>query len=221
MRVRHRGLIATGLALAALLAACGSTTSTAPRGDAAATSANAAVAAEASAEDIAFTRSMIPHHAQAVEMADMALSKSDSPEVRLLATKIKDAQGPEITMMGDWLSSWNRRSSPGGLPHADESGTPGLEHDMPGMDENMPGMDHDEPGMGMMSADDMDALAAAQGPAFDRMWLERMIEHHQGAIAMADSVLTHSSNPDVVALAKAVASGQAGEIQTMRTLLAG
>ena len=73
---------------------------------------------------------------------------------------------------------------------------------------------------GMMSTDDMQSLADAQGADFDRMWLEMMIAHHQGAMSMAEQLKGASSNPDVTKLASAVMTEQQAEIDTMENLLA-
>jgi uncharacterized protein (DUF305 family) len=142
---------------------------------------------------------MIPHHQQAVEMADLALLRVTSPEVKQLAEQIKAAQDPEIEMMSMWLQRWG---APMGMGE-DHSG-----HDMGGM--NMSGMMNDE---------DMQTLANAKGADFDRMWLEMMIAHHQGAISMAEQVKDSSSNAEVVTLAGAVITGQNVEIDTMQKLL--
>lgn len=153
--------------------------------------------------DIIFAQLMIPHHEQAVQMADMALKQSSAPDVLQLAQQIKDAQDPEIQQMRGWLGTW-------GAPER--------------MD-GMHGMDHGDMDMGgqsaggMMSSEDMSALMNAQGSDFDQMWLEMMIEHHQGAIAMAESVKQKSQNSDVIALSNNIISAQQAEIATMQRLL--
>jgi uncharacterized protein (DUF305 family) len=154
-----------------------------------------------SADDIAFAQLMIPHHQQAVEMADLALAHATSPDVKALATQIKAAQGPEITTMSGWLTAWGQPTS---MPTSS---------DMDGMD--MGGMSES----GMMSDQDMSALAAATGTAFDRMWLQMMIAHHQGAVGMADQVVAHGTNAEVKKLAQSVIDGQTAEIVTMKKLL--
>jgi uncharacterized protein (DUF305 family) len=154
--------------------------------------------------DITFAQLMIPHHEQAVEMADMALEQASTPEVRQLAQEIKGAQDPEIKLMRSWLKAW------------------GAPEEMEGMD----GMDHGGMDMGgqsaggMMSDEDMSGLMEAQGVEFDRMWLEMMIEHHEGAIEMAKAVKEQSQNPEVLALADAIISAQEAEIAVMEQLLA-
>ena len=143
--------------------------------------------------DVEFAQMMIPHHEQAVEMATLALENGTASEdVKGLAQQIQGAQDPEIRTMKGWLSQWG----------ADESAGP---------------MDHGSGGM--MSDDDMSSLADASGDEFDRMWLSMMIEHHQGAVDMAQDVLDTTANPDVKQLATAVVEGQQKEIATMEDLL--
>lgn len=156
--------------------------------------------------EVAFAQSMIPHHEQAVEMADLALNPKyeASPQVQQLATQIQQAQGPEIDQMTQWLQQW-------GAPTA-------------AADHNMPGMDHDMGGMvmsGMMSPKQMAKLRQSRGQKFDELWLSMMIEHHQGAIEMAQQVEAGSSNPQVQALAEQIIAAQQAEIATMQELLAG
>lgn len=197
---RILALTAAALVGGALLAGCGSSTADpqAPQ------SSPAQGAVDAASEaDVAFAQLMIPHHAQAVEMADIALQQGTSPDVLGLAEQIKAAQDPEIQQMRGWLSAW-------GAPEQMDGADSGHgDMDMGGMSAS-----------GMMTTDDMNALMNATGGEFDRMWLQMMIAHHQGAIQMAEQVLAESSNPDVTALANAVVSGQTAEIDTMQKLLA-
>lgn len=146
--------------------------------------------------DVEFTTMMIPHHEQAVVMSDMALARADvSPEVRKLATEIKAAQGPEIEKMTGWLSAW---------------GEPAPTHDATDMAGH---------GDGMMTAEDMSALEAARGGEFDEMWLQMMIEHHEGAVTSSEKVLTTTENPEVKQVAQSIVDSQESEIATMRGLL--
>ena len=200
MKTRPFAITASS-ALVVLLAACGAPHASSPASTGgSATSSSVGSVANVSDADVSFAQLMIPHHQQAVEMADLALSRKTSPEVKQLAEQIKAAQGPEIEMMSTWLEGWGAPMAMG----EDHSG-----HDMGGMDMS-----------GMMSDDDMQALADAQGAEFDRMWLEMMIAHHQGAISMAEQVKGASSNADVTSLAGAVMTGQAVEIDAMQKLLA-
>ena len=194
-------LIVPVVALAAFgLAGCSSGTT-----DATSTpTASASVAASTgSATDIAFAQSMIPHHQQAVQMADLALASGAqaSPEVTALAEQIKQAQDPEIAQMTGWLQGWG---APTAMPNMDQGG-----HNMGGMTV-----------AGMVTQQQMDQLMSARGKDFDTMWLQMMIEHHQGAISMADQVKANSSNPQVTAMADQIISAQQAEIATMQELLA-
>jgi uncharacterized protein (DUF305 family) len=207
-------MTAAGLALAATLTGCAATsenTATAPGSPAASAGMMDGSTAEAtgSTADIAFAQLMIPHHQQAIEMADLAATNATSPEVKALAAQIKAAQDPEITIMSTWLGDWG---APMTMPGTDPSGMP---------TDSMDGMDMGGVGAaGMMSSQDMNNLAMATGTDFDSMWLQMMIAHHQGAISMAEQVAATTTNPDVKALADAIASGQDAEISTMQTLLA-
>ena len=202
---RPLALAATGLALVLTLAACGSGDHSAMTSGGAST---AAVAGEGRTADISFAQLMIPHHEQAIEMADLALAQASSPEVKKLAEDIKAAQDPEIAQMKGWLSAWGAPEQMEGSTASDGS----MDHS--GMD--MGGMSM----AGMMSAEDMQKLMDASGADFDRMWLQMMIAHHQGAVAMANQVLAASDDPEVKKLAEAVVAGQTAEITTMQKLLA-
>jgi len=145
--------------------------------------------------DVAFAMNMIMHHQQAIEMSDIVLEKDGvDPDVIALAQDIKDAQQPEIDMMSEWLDDWGQPFS------------------------GMEGMDHS--GM-MMSGDDMAELDAAAGADAGPLFLEQMIEHHQGAIDMAEEQITDGQHPDAVALAKKIVEDQTAEIALMQDLLAG
>ncbi len=205
---RRRTLVAAVLAgtLAITVAACSSTTDDQP----AMPMDTSAMPMSGTAADVAFAQSMIPHHQQAIEMADLALNPDAqaSPQVRKLATAIKGAQDPEIQQMTDWLQQW-------GAPTA----MPGASGDMAAMDHG----GHDMGGMtmsGMMTSEDMAALSQASGTEFDSMWLQMMIAHHEGAVVMAEQVKAQSDNSDVTALADQVITAQKQEIDTMKQLLA-
>ena len=144
--------------------------------------------------DTMFTMMMIPHHEQAIEMSDLILAESDiDPRVTELAQQIKDAQAPEIELMKDWLDEW-------GLPSSGAMGA----------------MDH---GDGMMTEDDMAALEAAEGRAAALLFLEQMIEHHEGAIEMAQEELERGEDSDVRALAQQIIDSQTAEIAVMQELI--
>lgn len=145
--------------------------------------------------DVAFAMGMVPHHQQAVEMADMILAK-DGIDQRVidLATRIKAAQDPEIVEMTAWLETW-------GSPMDSMSGMGGM-------------------GDGMMSGDDMAALDAATGAEASKLFLEQMTTHHQGAITMAKTEVSDGKNPDAITLANGIISSQTAEIAEMAEILA-
>jgi uncharacterized protein (DUF305 family) len=156
-----------------------------------------AVETDFNAADETFVRQMIPHHEQALEMAEIVLDKEGVDErVIALAERIQDAQQPEIDLMTSWLKEW------------------GVEPDMG----DMPGMDHGDDGM--MSDDDMAALEAASGEDASALFLEQMIEHHEGAIEMAEQELDNGDNADALELAQQIFDAQTAEIAEMQDLLA-
>ncbi len=162
----------------------------------AATLAGCGAAEEHNDVDVAFATEMIPHHAQAVEMAAMVDGKDVDPAVADLAAQIADAQEPEIATMSSWLEEWDE-------PVPDPSGS--MPMDMPGM----------------MSEDQMASLEAARGAAFQTAWLEMMVEHHEGAIDMAQTEQAEGEDTEAVALAEEIEAGQAAELIVMEDLLAG
>jgi uncharacterized protein (DUF305 family) len=152
-------------------------------------------AADHNAADVTFATAMIPHHAQAVVMADLALKKSTHARLRQLATAIKGAQSPEIRLMSGWLTGWGEPVPTATMHHG--------------------GM----PADGMMSDQELAALGKANGQAFDRMWLQGMIAHHQGAVTMAKTEQTAGRYAPAVALAKQIQTAQNREVTTMQGLL--
>jgi uncharacterized protein (DUF305 family) len=146
--------------------------------------------------DATFMRMMIAHHAQALEMAGLAPGRANHPQILAIAERIKAAQQPEIAMMRSWLQQR-------------------------GLHESDPIVGHDHATMaGMQPPEKLRALAAAGGDAFDRMFVEMMTAHHEGAIKMATDVLAVYRNPQVEELATAIATEQGIEIARMRDALA-
>ncbi|MFC0626341.1 DUF305 domain-containing protein [Kribbella deserti] len=164
-----------------------------------ATTPTASVAAH-NAADVKFATDMIPHHQQAIEMAELANGKATAAAVKELAAAIKAAQDPEIRQLSGWLTAW-------GEPVPTPGGHDG--HDMSG---SMPGM---------MTAQEMADLGKASGAAFDRMWLQLMIKHHRGAVVMAKTEQTSGQDAAAIALAKKIEADQNREIAAMQRLLSG
>ena len=153
--------------------------------------------------DVTFAQQMVPHHQQAVEMAKLVPSHSTNQKVLELASQIQQAQDPEIQKMTGWLQTWGAPAPTTGM-------------NMPGM--NMPGMDHGSM-PGMMTSDDMTKLGQVKGAAFDRLWLQMMIQHHQGAVEMAKTELQQGASNEAKQLAQQIIDTQQKEITTMNQLL--
>lgn len=154
--------------------------------------------------DVTFAQSMIPHHEQALEMAKLADGRASDAEIKTLAADIEKAQDPEIQTMKSWLKAWGKPES------ADES--------MPGMDHGSGGADGS--GMsGMMSDKDMQKIEAAKGTEFDRMFAEMMIEHHKGAITMAQDEQKNGRNATAKKLAADVVKNQSAEVEKFEKIL--
>lgn len=152
--------------------------------------------------DVAFAQGMIPHHAQAVEMSQMAARQAQTPAVKDLARQIEAAQGPEIETMTGWLRAW-------GAPVPDPK-APGMGHGGHDMGQGM---------QGMMNPQEMREMSTSSGTDFDRMFLTMMIKHHEGAVTMAQSELDHGRDPAAKDLAKRIMDAQQEEIRTMRGML--
>jgi uncharacterized protein (DUF305 family) len=197
---RRSAAAATAGAVALLLAACGGNDD--ESGDhgkhgGASASSPAASQKEQNAADVTFAKGMIPHHRQAVEMAGLAPERAASDEVKKLAAEIKKAQDPEIETLSGWLTSWGED-----VPAEGET-----DHSMP------------RSAGGMMSAEDMKSLEKAEGAAFDTAFMEMMIEHHEGAVDMAETEQAEGSYPPAKEMAGQIISSQEAEIDAMKSML--
>lgn len=175
--------------------------------------------------DVAFATRMIPHHAQALQIADMTIGKDASPQVERLAERIRAAQQPEIDTMAGWLKEWGAPVPQTGYgtgdAHTHDEGLDPMDG-MSGMD-GMDGMDGGsgqagDAMPGMMSARAMARLGEARGPEFTRLWLDMMVRHHEGALAMARAELARGEDEAARDLARRVIDGQQAEIRLMRRL---
>jgi uncharacterized protein (DUF305 family) len=187
------GVLAAAAAAGGLLAGCGSNTNPTTTPPLAVNSVPAAGQQQHNQADVVFLQKMIPHHDQAIMMSRMARNRASAPKVKDLAARIEAEQGPEIQQMRSLLTAWG----------APESATPGGMGAMGGMG----GM-----GQGQMSG-------MMSGTGFDRMFLQMMIVHHQGAIEMSQTEQAQGSNPDARRLAQQIITTQQAEIREMQTLL--
>ena len=206
-------LIAATMTAALTLAGCGaaSTSTVAAPGGAsksAASSAGPAATGPHNSADLAFATGMLPHHTQAVEMADMALVTSKNAQILMLARAIKADQDPEIATLTGWLRGWAAPAHGGG-------------HDMSSMPSGSmaPLAPHGSAMSGMMSDQQMQELSGATGVAFDRLWITMMTAHHTGAIAMARTELASGQNPEAKTLAEQIIKAQTTELTTMAALV--
>ena len=152
------------------------------------------------AGDVRFMQGMIGHHAQALEMTRLLETRTDSADMRKLAKRIEVSQADEIKMMEEWLTA---RGQPLPDPHAHHAQGAAL----------MPGM---------LTSDEMARLAAARGAAFDRLLLEFMIKHHEGALAMVRELFATpgaGQESEIYAFASDVDADQRMEIERMRAML--
>lgn len=194
-RHTRTAVLATGALLAAVtLAACSNDDPTGT--DNSTDRSTSSIAADVNQADVMFAQMMIPHHQQAIEMSDILLANDAAmTEVATLAEEIKAAQGPEIDTLNGWLTEW-------------------------GVDSSAP-MDHGDMSSdsGMMSEEDLAALESATGAEVNRLFLEQMIMHHEGAIAMAQQQVDNGQNADAIALAEDIIATQEAEIATMGSIL--
>jgi uncharacterized protein (DUF305 family) len=204
IRIALRGALASAAIAAALvtITACGGQTAPAAPAPASAPMSTAPMSTAPAGEhvdaDVTFVEGMIPHHSQAVDMAKLAAANTTNPEVLDLAARIEKAQAPEIRTMQGFLTAW-------GMP-ADTS-------------DGMGGMHHGGSTGGMMSDTQMQRLGQVRGAEFDRMFLTMMIEHHTGAVQMAETELASGRSAEAKKLAQAIIDAQRAEISEMNTLV--
>jgi uncharacterized protein (DUF305 family) len=153
-----------------------------------------------SSAEAGFARDMMVHHAQAVEMAEIVRDRTESEEIKILATDIVLTQQAQIGMMQGWLDVW-------GLPAS-------------GSEPAMSWMGHPTEGRmpGMATPEEIDRLKDALPAEADEQFLWLMIRHHRAAIPMAEAILDRTDRPEVRELAQAIAASQRQEIRTMKAM---
>lgn len=152
--------------------------------------------------DAGFARDMSVHHAQAVEMADSVRGRTDNLDVQLMAREIPLVQQGQIGQMSGWLDVW-------GLPAT--SSRPAMA---------WMGMPTEGLMPGMATRDELVELGQLEGAAADERFLQLMIAHHEGGVAMAEATVAAEVTPQVRQLATVIADSQRAEVETMRSLLA-
>lgn len=153
-----------------------------------------------SAADVAFVQNMIIHHEQAFEMIALIDQRSNSRDLPKLAERMEISQRDEIKLLEGWLTQRDEQLPSGGHQH---------------------GAHHNEQMPGMMTGAEMNQLAGANGPAFDRLFLQYMIRHHEGAALMVEELISSGDGqePSLFQLAQHIDSDQRVEIARMRQLL--
>lgn len=157
--------------------------------------------------DVRFMTNMIHHHAQAIEMANLAPSRGASPSIRTLAARIINAQRDEINIMLNWLRD---RGQPVPETHITEAGV--MVH----------GGDHHVHMPGMVTPEQLRQLGESRGMEFDRQFLTLMIEHHRGAVTMVLELFATDGagqDEDVFRFASDVQVDQATEVARMERML--
>ena len=150
-------------------------------------------------DDVLFAQMMIPHHQQAVELTALVPDRSTNPDLIALAAKIAGEQEPEIGGMRALLTQWDVNAAE--MPH--ESGHAGMAM------------------QGMIDDATMVKLDSLKGADFDALWLQSMINHHQGAIAMAKVEIADGKNVDMITMATNIVAAQEAEIDQMKQMLGG
>jgi len=145
-----------------------------------------------SSDEIMFLQMMIPHHQQAIDISDLALTKSADAELLALAKDIRDEQAAEIVKMKAWLKDAG----------ADLEMGHSMDHSMGGM----------------LSDSELAALKAATGKSFDLLWLKGMTGHHDGAIDMA-AMIENAKNPEIKSFGQAIVSSQSEQNKQMAAML--
>ena len=144
-----------------------------------------------SGADVMFLQMMIPHHQQAIDISELAITTSKDAELVALATAIRDGQASEIVQMKNWLVQV-------------------------GADIEMGHMGHDMGGM--LSDTELSALKASKGSAFDRLWLEGMTNHHNGALHMT-TMISDAQDPKIKEFGQRIIEAQSAQIAQMKTML--
>lgn len=156
--------------------------------------------------DVEFLTGMIPHHTQAIRIANWAPTHDAGAALRVMAQRIIVAQRDEIGLMQRWLREHGQPVPESDTTHA----------------HHMAGMDHGAMMPGMLSQAQLDALDQARGPEFDRLFLLYMIQHHQGALTMVEKLVNSpgaAQDDFIFKLVSDMNADQLTEIERMKSML--
>jgi uncharacterized protein (DUF305 family) len=238
--------LAAGLLTAALLVGCGSSavvsepepTTVYPGAPGTISRTEASQAAPMAARsayveaDVRFMQDMIHHHTQALEMAALVPERTTREDIRRLAQRIEVSQYDEIELMRRWLTDRGEVAveAHGGHGHTSPAERPpdhppehDAHHDHHQHHHAAPAVDPHAGMPGMLSSAQMARMAEASGEAFDRLFLEGMIFHHEGALVMVEELLAHegaAQDTEIFQFASHVDADQRIEIARMRRMLA-
>lgn len=179
--------------------------------------------------DVDFMQGMIHHHAQAVEMVDLLRTRAESKDLRAFGERIAISQTDEIKFMKQWLQDRGQATSmsmPMSHDHMDMANMQGMHPDMANMKggDQLDSMASMPPMPGMLTPEQMKALAAAKGAEFDRLFLTGMIQHHKGALTMVDDLFSNpaaAQDPVLFDFATDIVNTQSAEIKIMQNMLEG
>lgn len=149
--------------------------------------------------DVEFMQGMISHHAQAIEMTDLLVTHTEREAMRRLGARIELSQADEITMMQEWLMARGQIAPDQHAHHHEAMMMPG-----------------------MLTPEQMQRLAAARGTEFDRLFLEGMIAHHQGALTMVAELVKQpgaAQESEIFGFVSDVEADQRAEIERMSAML--
>jgi uncharacterized protein (DUF305 family) len=181
-----------------------------------------------------FIEMMIPHHRDAIAMADLALTRAKRPEVKRLAEAIKKDQAYEIQEMRTWYKQWYGKEVPApsmagmgmgqGMIGNPQNQGQGAGSGMMGMGQGMTGNPQNQGqgagsgmmgmGQGMNMKTDLEALKKA--PDFDKEFVRQMVPHHQMAVMMAQMASKRATRPEIRTLAQSIIKSQNAEIAQMQ-----
>ena len=149
-------------------------------------------AGDLSSDEIMFLQMMIPHHQQAIDISDLALTKSEDAELLALAKNIRDEQGAEIVKMKAWLDA------AGADLEMDHSSSHSMD--------------------GMLSDAELAALDKASGKSFDVLWLKAMTGHHDGAIDMA-AMIENAKSAEIKSFGEGIVASQSAQNKAMAAMI--